>query len=404
MTAPVFDPRDREALADPYPAYEVLRRDHPCYPVPGANLWVVSRYDDCVAVLRDHARFSSTGGVGIDWDQKPMMPMYDPPQHTRMRRMVARYFTPRALASVQPSLERTVAATLDRALDAGSVDFARDVAVPISLGAIAALVGIPEERWGDLRRWSLGTVEALPGGLDAEARARLDAQRREFVAYLKELLAERRREGIDRGDIISSLVSAEEAERLEPHELVAFCVLLTVAGFETTANGMSNALLALLGHPDEWAKLRADVGLAASAVEEAMRWDCPVQSFFRNTLVEATVAGTVIPPKAKVMVLFGSANRDERRFEAPAEMRIERSPNDHIGFGAGVHYCLGAPLARLEIRLLLEELVRRRIEVTLEGEPRRSYSMLFRGVSAMPARLEVRGERVSAPSTPRSTR
>lgn len=384
-----YDPFSSEVLGDPYSWYRALRSDSPCHFVKRRGLWVISRYEDLVAATKNHAVFSSTGGVSFHWEQRPMMPMYDPPQHTRLRRLVSKPFQPNAVAERTAQIDATVDRLVTRALEAGTIDLVNEVAVPLSLGVIADLIGVREERRTDLRRYSLGVVEDLAGGLDREGRARVEESRKEFVTFLRELIAERRNSpDADAKDVISIILSAADEDKLTEKETLAFCVLLLVAGFETTVNAIANGALALLEFPDEWAKLRGQQALVKTATEEMIRYDGPVQSFFRNVLVDTEVAGVRIPKGGKVMLLFASANRDERKYDAPDQFRVDRVSPDHVGFGVGVHYCLGAPLARAQMNGLWKALARRCKSFTLAGEVTRSSSVLFRGARTLPLRLE----------------
>lgn len=319
-----------------------------------------------------------------------MMPMYDPPQHTRLRRLVSRPFQPSAIAERTIEIERKVDQLMSRALEAKRFDLVSDVAAPLSAGVIADLLGLEESRRSEIRRWSLGIVEDLAGGLDRENRERVEELRKEFVAFIRELIAERReRPAADAKDVISLLLSAADEDKLTEKETLAFCVLLLVAGFETTVNAVANGALALSENPDQWEKLRADPGLVKTMVEEGVRYDGPVQSFFRNTLTAATVAGVNIRKGGKVMLLFSSANRDDRHYEAPDEFRVDRHSPDHVGYGVGIHFCLGAPLARAQLTALWSAMARRTKRFEIDGPVARSYNVLFRGARSLPIRVEL---------------
>lgn len=384
-----YDPFAAEVLNDPYGWFRALRDESPCHFVRRRGLWVISRYEDLVAAAKNHAVFSSTGGVSFHWEQRPMMPMYDPPQHTRMRRLVSRPFQPSAVAARTELIDKTVDTLVNRALEARKVDLVDDLAVPLSLGVIAELIGVREDQRKELRRFSQGVVEDLAGGLDREGRARVEELRKEFLTFLRELVAERREQNdAEATDVISMLLSAADADKLTEKETLAFCVLLLVAGFETTVNAIANGALALLEHPDQWEKLRREPELVKNATEEMIRYDGPVQSFFRNTLVETEVCGVRIPKGAKVMLLFASANRDDRKYDAPDTFRIDRAAPDHVGYGVGVHFCLGAPLARAQLNGLWKVLAQRCKSIALDGEVERTSSVLFRGARRLPIRLE----------------
>lgn len=392
MDLSAYDPFSPDVLADPYPWYRALREHSPCHYVKKRGVWVISRYEDVVACAKNVAVFSSTGGVSLHWEQRPMMPMYDPPQHTRLRRLVSKPFQPSAVAERTAQIEKKVGQLMDRALEARRFDLVNDVAVPMSLGVIADLIGVEELRRADLRRWSLGVVEDLAGGLDRDGRNRVEEQRKEFVAFIRDLIAERRANpDATASDVISVILSAADEDKLTEKETLAFCVLLLVAGFETTVNAVANGALALLEHPEQWEKLRADPSLVKTAIEEMIRYDGPVQSFFRNALVDTSVAGTPIRKGGKVQLLFASANRDERKYDGAHELRVDRRPAeliDHVGYGAGIHYCLGAPLARAQLSALWRAFATRTKGFAIDGEVARSYNVLFRGARSLPLRVD----------------
>jgi cytochrome P450 len=387
-----YDPFSPEVLRDPYPWYRALREQAPCHYVKKRGVWVISRYEDVVACARNVAVFSSTGGVSLHWEQRPMMPMYDPPQHTRLRRLVSKPFQPNAVAERSALIEKKVDELVTRAIEARSFDLVNDVAVPLSLSVIADLIGVEESRRNDLRRWSLGVVEDLAGGLDKEGRLRVEDLRKEFVTFLRELVAERRdHPNAQATDVISIILSAADDDKLNEKETLAFCVLLLVAGFETTVNAIANGALAFAETPGEWAKLKNDPTLVKTMSDESIRYDGPVQSFFRNALVDTSVAGVPIRKGGKLQLLFASANRDEKKYVAADTFKIDRKPAellDQVGYGVGIHYCLGAPLARAQLTALWGALARRTKGFQIDGEVVRSYNVLFRGARNLPIRVE----------------
>ena len=395
-----FDPLSLASLDDPYPVFKRLRDESPVHRVEGRKLWLVTRYDDVLAATRNHTDFSSTGGVGLDWNPRPMMPMYDPPEHSRMRRIVAKHFTPAHVATLAPSVEALAVRLVDEAVARGTVDLVEDIALPLSLGTIAELLGIDGGDRVELRRWSRGTVDDLAGGLAGVEARKVDELRREFNVFLKSLIERRRAQHGAGTDVISRLVAASEEERLTSQELVAFCVLLMVAGHETTANAISNGVLALLQHPEQAALVRRDPALVPALAEEAVRFDGPVLSFFRNTLRPVKLRDVTIPEGEKVMVAFASANRDERRFPEPDAFRLDRGTTDHLGYGAGVHFCLGAALARLQLTTAFRVLLERTTAMHAAGAPTRWASVLFRGMRALPVRLEGVRAQASVPAPP----
>ncbi|HVL03207.1 MAG TPA: cytochrome P450, partial [Acidimicrobiales bacterium] len=268
----------------------------------------------------------------------------------------------------------------------GDADLVRHLAYPLPVIVIAELMGVPPERRDDFKRWSDALVGGLSGSWDVDSSM---ASMTEMFTYFAEEV-ERRRAATGPGDDLLGLLVASTEDGDDPlnaTEIVLFCILLLVAGNETTTNLLGNLQQALWDHPEAETALRADPGLIPSAVEEALRYDAPVQGLFRGTLRAAEVGGTEIPEDAFVMVLFGSANRDEAHYEAAHEFRVERNPGDHVGFGAGIHLCLGAPLARLESRLAVETLLQRTSLVAPAGSPEPVDSFILRGFQRMPVTL-----------------
>lgn len=379
-----YDPFDPVTIADPFAAYRAIRDDAPVYRTEH-GFWVISRYDDVVRTLRDHERFSSTAGVGSEWRPVPMMISVDPPDHTQLRRLVQREFTPRAIAGWDERVTARVDDTLDAFIERGGGDLAADVAYPIPIGVIADMLDVPSEHRADFKRWSDDTIDALGGGLDAETSARVELSIIEFAQYFAQVIAQRR---LAPGkDLLSLLVDPTNGETLGDGDLISFAILLLVAGNETTTNLIGNLVHALATNPDQWARLQSDRSLVPAAVEEALRFDSPIQGFFRNTVVDVELHGETIPADEKVMVLFGSANRDERKYPEPDRFIVDRNPMDHLAFGAGIHLCLGAPLARLEGTRFLERLLDRVERVELDGAVERTQNPLLRGVRRLPVSL-----------------
>ena len=393
MTAAPPDPFAPAAQPDPYPAYARLRREAPVHPLvlpDGTRRWLVTRYEDVDAALRD-PRLSKR-----DPQRDAMPPVVravvanqmlaqDPPDHTRLRRLVAQAFTPRLVAGREPLVQRTADDLLDRVRPGEGFDLVGDYAHPLPLTVIADLLGIPPEDRGPFRRWSDAAVAVDPAGGPVPPW-RLDALG-EFAAYLTALFARKRRDPGD--DLTSGLVhAADEGDALSPEELLAMVWLLLVAGHETTVNLIGNGVLALLRHPDQLALLRADPGLLPGAVEELLRYDGPVEtSTPRFSTAEVDLPGGTIPAGEQVIVVLASADRDPERFPDADVLDVRRADVRHLAFGRGVHYCLGAPLARMEGRIALGTLLRRvpglRSAVPFEElEWRRS--LLVRGLRAFP--------------------
>lgn len=393
MTEPyVFDPYSPETLADPYPAYAWLREHHPTFYVEAGDYWVLSRYDDVVAALRDHTRFSSAQGTGRSRSTNPNLIDCDPPDHTRLRRLVGRVFVPKAISALQAQIEAIVARQLDHILEMGSCDLVDDFAAPLPITVIAEMMGVSPEYHADFKRWSDLAMDGLASGLSAERAAEVESGRVEMIHFFKDVVAARRTapSANTQGDLIATLLSASDDEHLSSSEVMAFCILLLVAGNETTTNLIASTTLAVQSHLDQWQLVLEDRELVPSFVEETLRYDSPVQAFFRTTSCPVNTAGGVIPADAKVMLLFGSANRDSSRFTAPDEFRATRNPVDHLAFGAGIHLCLGASLARLEAAVVAHAFAVRVRSLRLDEDVVRSSNPLLRGIQHMDVSLRAR--------------
>ncbi|MGW0394422.1 cytochrome P450 [Streptomyces sp. NPDC003042] len=359
-----FDPWDAAFVADPYPAYRELREQGRAVWSQATGQWLVPHYADVNALLRDRRlgrtylhRFSHE-----EFGRQAPPPEHEPfhvlngnglldledPAHARVRRLVAKAFTPRTVERLAPSVERLAGELAAGLLAAGGGDLLTAVAEPLPVAVIAELLGVPEADRALLRPWSAdicGMFELQPG---EETARRAVAASVEFSAYLRELIAERRKR--PGPDLISGLIAAHDEEgRLSELEMISTCVLLLNAGHEATVNTTVNGWWALFRNPDQLATLRADPEKLSTAVDELMRYDTPLQMFERWVLDDITIGDTVIPRGAEVALLFGSANRDPARFENPDALDLVRADNPHLSFGAGIHYCLGAPLARLEL-------------------------------------------------------
>ena len=405
-SAVVFDPFDAQQLIDPYPGYRWLRDEAPVHYLEEDHLWLVSRYDHCLELLRDPTTFSSKRGVGRLMSgalgrrhSNTMEPLQflselrvliaiDPPDHVRLRRLVNRPFTPREVGAheswIRPACEESFGGLLD-ANAAGGADWVKDFTWPFPVTVIGRLLGIPASLSADFKRWSDDLV-GMVGGFNTDIEPKM-ASFMEMFSFFDEAIARRRSEPTD--DLIGMLIHNAEAddEPLAADELVLFCVLLLAAGNETTTNLLSNAMRILTSMPNLLAELQGDPGLIPAFVEEVLRYDGPVQALPRGTTKPTTIAGVTIPADASVLVYFGSANRDERHFPEPDRFRVERNPADHIGFGSGIHLCLGAPLARLEARIALETLCHQVTEVELAGAPVPTEGPLLRGAISMPLRI-----------------
>jgi cytochrome P450 len=319
---------------------------------------VLSRYADIAAALRNHSDFSSAEGVLDRRFSVRTMLTTDPPDHTLLRSLVGQAFTPRVVAKMEARVREIAAGLLDEAMAASDFDLVRDFAAPLPLITIADMLGVEPERRADLDRWS-GALIGARSGHDGEGRHGQDEWTLlDFFTYFGETIEARRRERRD--DLISALVAAQEDRAvLSTEDIFLFCILLLVAGNETTTNLIANAALALTEHPEQMALVRADPALIPDMIEEVLRYDAPVPGLFRTATGAVEVAGTTIPAGARVLLLFASANRDEKEYPDAGRFDITRPPKSHLAFGSGVHFCLGAPLARLEARVAWEQLLRR---------------------------------------------
>jgi len=396
----LFDPH---RVADPYPTYAWLRENRPVWR-PVERVYVLSRHEDCAAVLRDPRFGRREGGrlglrrLGQDAGMPAEPPavrsflMLNPPDHTRLRRLVSRAFTPARVRDLGPRIE-AIAAELIKTASAstGPVDLIEALASPLPVTVISELLGVPSADYDRLVAWS----DALARGLDpaflipAEDRERQQAARAEFGAYLADLIAERRRSPGD--DLVSALASVTDGgDVLSEEELIATCILLLVAGHETTTSLIGSAVLGLIQHPDQLARLRAEPELMAGAVEEFLRYDPPVQLTARVALTEAGIGALPAPAGAAALMLVGAANRDPSLCADPERLDITRPPTHHVSFGQGIHFCLGAPLARLETQIVLRLLLERPDELRLAGQPAWKENTVLRGLRYLPVAVHGR--------------
>ena len=397
-----FRPADRAFIADPYPAFRRLRDEHPVLWNPDTRQWLISRHADVNRLLRDrrlgrtylheatHAEFGRSEPP--DW-HAPFHDLNDagmldrePPDHTRLRRLVLQAFTPRTVDAMRGRIQAIVDGLIDDFAGAGEVDLIADFIEPLPVTVIAELLGIPEADRHLLRPWSADIC--LMYELDppeASARRAVTASL-EFSAYLRDLLAERRSRPGD--DLISGLAAVvDDGDTLTETELVGTCVLLLNAGHEASVNGAGNGWWALFRHPDALERLRLDPGLLPTAIEELLRFDTPLPLFERWVLEPIEVDGVSIPRGAEVALLFGSANRDPAAFDRADELDLGRHPNPYISFGAGIHYCLGAPLAKLELGIAFGTLLRRVPRLELVEAPAWKGTFVLRGLEALRVRV-----------------
>jgi cholest-4-en-3-one 26-monooxygenase len=357
----------------------------------GPGFWAVTRYEDCVTVNRDYERFSSAARGTMPFEmpdediaqQGLMMLNMDPPLHTRYRRLVNKGFTPRMVRDLEESIHRVTDSVIDQVIEAGEADFVTDLSAELPLQVIAELLGVPQEDRHRMFEWSNRMVGNEDPEYQLEADEALHAAM-ELYAYAAELFGQKR---VDpHADLMSALTTVEvEGEQLSEMELELFFLLLTVAGNETTRNLMSGAMYAFFEHPDQWQRLLADRRLLPNAVEEMLRFVSPVMNFRRTAMCDLTLSGTQIRAGDKVVFFHASANRDEDVFSEPDTFDVARDPNPHVAFGGGgPHFCLGANLARMEIRVMFEHLLDRLPDIRQNGELQRLQSQFINGVKHLP--------------------
>jgi cholest-4-en-3-one 26-monooxygenase len=397
----LLDP-DRFVESVPHEWFTYLRHHAPVYRHPepdgGPGFWVVTRYDDVVAINRDGQTFSSEqsrgGVVALDdvsasrslSSEGRMMLSMDAPDHTRYRSLVNRGFTPRMINMLHAPIRAMVTSILDRALEKGDCDFVTDVASELPLQVIAQMLGVPFEDRHKLFQWSnrmIGSEDSEYGVSPEEARGAAI----EMYMYSNELAKQRR--GEPRDDIVTALLNADvNGDQLSEMDFDLFFLLLAVAGNETTRNALSHGMHTLIGHPDQYRMLVENPALVPSATEEILRWASPVMYFRRNVMRDTEVRGQNIKAGDKIGIWYISANRDESVFENPFTFDIKRTPNEHVAFGGGgPHFCLGANLARMEMNIMFDELVRRVDSVELIGDVKRLRSNFINGIKHLPVRL-----------------
>ncbi|MGW3409375.1 cytochrome P450 [Streptomyces sp. NPDC000888] len=397
-TPQAFDPWDPAFLADPYPAYEELRARGRVHYFEPTKQWLVPHHADVSALLRDRRlgrtyqhRFTHEdfGRTAPPPEHEPFHVLNDhgmldlePPDHTRIRRLVSKAFTPRTVERLKPYVDQLAGELVGRLVAAGGGDLLTDVAEPLPVSVIAEMLGIPESDRAPLRPWSADICGMYEMNPSEETAAKAVRASEEFTAYLLGLIEARRKEPGE--DLISGLIAAyDEGERLTEQEMISTCVLLLNAGHEATVNATVNGWWALFRNPGQLAALRADHSLVPTAVEELMRYDTPLQLFERWVLDDIEIDGTTIPRGAEIAMLFGSANHDPAVFTAPEELDLSRPDNPHISFSAGIHYCIGAPLARLELAASLRALLSQAPTLSLTSEPVRKPAFVIRGLEGL---------------------
>jgi cytochrome P450 len=399
MVTAEFNPLTPNILADPYPMYRSILEHNPVSWNPMMEVWVLARYDDVDFVLmhpnlsaqrqRARNRFAQM----VEQQQQRFGPFSraqtmlssDPPEHTRLRRLVSKAFTPRAVEELRPRIQEIVDFLLDEAERRGSMDLVHDVAYPLPVIVIAEMLGVPAEDRADFKRWSDEVVATLGGPMTPpEVLERARQAIESLAAYLMPIIKERRER--PQNDLISGLIAAEEqGQVLSEDEIFSTAILLLIAGNETTTKLIGNSMHALLTNPDQLQLLRADPSLMKSAVEELLRFAGPVQATGRVLKEDMEVAGQQMKEGDTAFVLLAAANRDPAKWGPTAnELDLTRNPTDHLAFGDGIHFCLGSPLARAEAQITIGSLVQRFPGMRLAGEPEWGGTFIIRGAKKLP--------------------
>jgi pimeloyl-[acyl-carrier protein] synthase len=391
-----------ELLANPYPMYAMLRQSSPVFRIPVAGSaepgqWLLLRHEDAAHALRDPRFSADRRRAAVLQQNRALLPpeilgeqggfrtmlVMDPPDHTRVRSLVNKAFTPRRVASLRPHIEGIVDELLCSVAGRGTMEVIADFAAPLPAYVIAELLGVPRSDYPQFKAWSSDLV-SLAGGMDRDnALARFRRGLAALLGYLRKIISQRRRE--PRDDLISGMIAAQEAhDALSDDELLATSNLLLIAGHETTTNLIGNGLLALLRNATELERLRAEPALLRSAIEEMLRYDSPVQATVRIPTEEIELGGQRIAAGALVVVGIGAANRDPAVFPEPNRFDIARTENRHLAFGFGAHFCLGAPLARLEAEIAFQAILHRFPDLRLEKDVTYRPNVVLRGLTALP--------------------
>lgn len=401
MASPVngFTPGDPAFLADPYPALNALREHTPGFWNERTGHWTITRFADVYATLRDrrlgraythrytHAELGKPDPdprwAAFHQHEAWSLLALEPPDHTRIRRLVQKVFTPKAVRALQPAMETLSADLLDDCAVRSTFDLLQDFAQPYSVAVICSLLGVPRQDTRALLDWSHAIVKMYELSASDEVRAAADRAAAEYIDYTRALISDKRRSPDEL--LVSELAHVEDAgEALTEEEIASTTMVLLEAGHEATVNTLGNGVRALMLHRDQWDRLVRGEVPAKVAVEELIRWDAPLQLFERWVLDEGVIiAGQELAVGDEVAMLFGSAQRDPRRFPDPDRFDVGRDDSGHIGFGGGIHFCVGAPLARLELEVSLAALVRRFADLELVEPPRYQRSFVIRGLEAL---------------------
>ncbi len=380
-----FSPFSPEVMSDPYPEYDLLLAGPPARYNPRLGIWIIPRFADVRAALLDHERLSSTEG----WARvRAKLPISITSDHARWRRLVSPAFTPRALAVRQALIEQLTDHLIERMISMPSPDGVRDLAQPLPIRLLTSMFGIPEADHPQFLAWSSALID---GSFVEVGRRSFGVGQRMVRAtfalrrYMLPLVEQRRRH--PGGDLISLMTLSEDDDTLTNEEIFWALATLVMAGGDTTAHLLAGLLHTFALRPDLYDTLRDQPGLIPAAIEEQLRFESPVQGFYHTATVDYPIEHLVIPRQSRVLLLFGAANRDPRHFDQPNTFRLDRDPVDHLSFGTGIHYCLGAHLTRMEAHQVVSHLTKRVAAVELTGPPQRTQNGTMRGLTSLPLRL-----------------
>ena len=395
-----YNPLSPEVRANPYPTYAAMRAEEPVYWLPLIQGWLLTRYDDVLAVLRDHVRFSSDRrkatnplvqqAMAMEQGASPVfraptMLGSDPPAHTRMRNLVNKAFTPRVVEQMRPHIQQITDDLLDAAAGDGRLDVMADLAVPLPIIVIAEMLGVSPQDRAQFKAWSNDIAMTLDRPVQTQASIdRVRDSANALADYFLGVIRDRR--AAPRDDLLTALLAAREgSDLLSEDELLSTLILLLVAGNETTTNLIGNGVLALLRNRDQLRLLQAGPSLIEAAVEELLRYDSPVQATARIALTAVTLRDKSVEPGQVVVAFLGAANRDPAQFAAPDRLDLRRPENRHLSFGHGIHYCIGSPLARVEAQTAIATLLRRFPDLETDlVEPVWRSSFVLRGLESLP--------------------
>lgn len=370
---------------DPFPAFAWMRANAPAYFDEAAGVWGITRYADVREISKDPDTFSNAGGIRPDSDALPMMIDTDAPEHVRRRRLVSEGFTPRRIRESEEGIRIICDAIIDRVCEQGTADFVSDIAAPLPMIVIGNMLGVAPGDRADLLRWSDDMLRALgspdPTAMDLAAQAAA-----EYAGYITAVVEQRRRDH-QTNDLIGTLVHAEiDGDHLDESSLIYESLLILIGGDETTRHVISGGMYELLIHPDQYRKLAADRTMLPTAVEEMLRWVTPIKNMARTATRDVELHGETVRKAQKLLLLYPSANRDEAVFEDPESFDITRTPNDHVAFGFGSHFCLGNRLARMELQVMFSQLFDRLPDLALAdpAEPPKRAANFVSGYETMP--------------------